>query len=121
VRTDAARGLLFVKGSVPGSKGGWLFVKDAVKVDLPEGVPFPAALIDRKAPVVEHAPAGLVDDGAIHEIPALPGDDEVAAGVAAADQHAAEEAQAEANNAEIGSEADAAKDAPDESGSSKEG
>jgi len=49
VRTDAERGLLFVKGSVPGSKGGWLFVKDAVKVKLPEGVPFPAALRDRNA------------------------------------------------------------------------
>ncbi|MBA2933350.1 50S ribosomal protein L3 [Sphingomonas sp. CGMCC 1.13654] len=117
VRTDAARGLLFVKGSVPGSKGGWLFVKDAVKEALPEGVPFPAALIDRKAPVVEHAPAGMVDDGAIHEIPALPSDAEVAAAVAEADAHAAEEAQAEANNAEIGSEADAAKDADE----SKEG
>jgi large subunit ribosomal protein L3 len=49
VRTDAERGLLFVKGSVPGSKGGWLFVKDAVKVKQPEGVPFPAALRDRNA------------------------------------------------------------------------
>jgi large subunit ribosomal protein L3 len=96
VRTDAARGLLFVKGSVPGSKGGWLFVKDAVKVDLPEGVPFPAALLDRKAPVVEHAPAGLVDEGAIHEIPALPSDEEVAAGVAAADAQAETEATNEA-------------------------
>ena len=92
VRTDAARGLLFVKGSVPGSKGGWLFVTDAVKVDLPEGVPFPAALIDRSAPVVEHAPAGLVDDAAVHEIPALPSDAEVAAGVAEADASGAGEA-----------------------------
>lgn len=32
VGTDAERGLIFVKGSVPGSKGGWLIVKDAVKV-----------------------------------------------------------------------------------------
>jgi large subunit ribosomal protein L3 len=32
VRTDVERGLLFVKGSVPGSKGTWLLVKDAVKV-----------------------------------------------------------------------------------------
>lgn len=32
VGTDVERGLIFVKGSVPGSKGGWLFVKDAVKV-----------------------------------------------------------------------------------------
>ena len=89
VRTDAARGLLFVKGSVPGSKGGWLFVKDAVKEALPEGVPFPAALLDRKAPIVEHAPAGLVDEAAVHEIPALPSDAEVAAGVADADAHGA--------------------------------
>ena len=44
VSTDAARGLIFVKGSVPGSKGGWLLVKDAVKVAAPAGVPTPAAL-----------------------------------------------------------------------------
>src|SRR6201994_1570772 len=50
VRTDSIRGLLFVKGSVPGHKGAWLTVADAVKEALPEGGPFPAALIDRKAP-----------------------------------------------------------------------
>ncbi|WP_419827909.1 50S ribosomal protein L3 [Sphingomonas sp.] len=85
VRTDAERGLLFVRGSVPGSKGGWLFVTDAVKVKMPEGVPFPAALKVRNAPEIEHAPAGLVDDAAVHEIPALPSAEEVAAGAAAAD------------------------------------
>jgi large subunit ribosomal protein L3 len=42
VRTDVERGLLFVKGSVPGSKGGWLLVKDAVKVSRPAEVPYPA-------------------------------------------------------------------------------
>ncbi|WP_380056489.1 50S ribosomal protein L3 [Falsihalocynthiibacter sp. SS001] len=44
VRTDADRGLIMVKGAVPGSKGGWVTVKDAVKKKLPDGVPFPAAL-----------------------------------------------------------------------------
>ncbi|MDB6178598.1 50S ribosomal protein L3 [Paracoccus sp. Z330] len=44
VRTDADRGLIMVKGSVPGSKGGWVTVKDAVKKVLPENVIFPAAL-----------------------------------------------------------------------------
>jgi len=44
VRTDAGRGLVFIKGAVPGSKGGWVTVKDAVKKKLPDGVPFPAAL-----------------------------------------------------------------------------
>ena len=43
VRTDAERGLLFVKGSVPGSKGGWLFVRDAVKIDRHADAPYPTA------------------------------------------------------------------------------
>ena len=44
VRTDAERGLLFVKGSVPGSKGGWLMVSDAVKLPRHADAPYPAAL-----------------------------------------------------------------------------
>ncbi len=97
VRTDAARGLIFVKGSVPGSKGGWLSVTDAIKAPRNENVPYPAGLVAKNAPEaeVEHAPAGLVDEAAVHEIPALPSDEEVAA--IAAEQEAgaaAEEAAA---------------------------
>src|SRR5271163_2543983 len=44
VVADAERGLLFVKGSVPGSEKGWVLVKDAVKRKAPDGLPFPAAL-----------------------------------------------------------------------------
>jgi large subunit ribosomal protein L3 len=44
VGTDAERGLIFVRGSVPGSKGGWLFVKDAVKVPAHKDAPKPAGL-----------------------------------------------------------------------------
>jgi large subunit ribosomal protein L3 len=44
VRTDVERGLLFVKGSVPGSKGAWLVVKDAVKVSRPADAPYPASI-----------------------------------------------------------------------------
>jgi len=44
VGTDVERGLIFVRGSVPGSKGGWLFVKDAVKVPAHKDAPFPAGL-----------------------------------------------------------------------------
>lgn len=43
VATDVERGLIMVKGAVPGSKGGYVMVRDAVKKPLPEGVPFPAA------------------------------------------------------------------------------
>ena len=41
VKTDAERGLLMVKGAVPGSKGGWVLVNDAVKKALPDDVPLP--------------------------------------------------------------------------------
>ena len=44
VGTDVERGLIFVKGSVPGSKGGWLLVKDAVKVARHADAPLPAGL-----------------------------------------------------------------------------
>jgi large subunit ribosomal protein L3 len=60
VRTDADRGLLFIKGSVPGSKNGWLLVRDAVKLPLPEDLPFPGAVVETDAPqndVEDAAPA----------------------------------------------------------------
>jgi large subunit ribosomal protein L3 len=37
VKTDEDRGLIMVKGSVPGVKGGWVSVRDAVKRKLPDG------------------------------------------------------------------------------------
>ena len=43
VRTDADRGLILVKGAVPGSAGGWVLLRDAVKQALPEGLPTPGA------------------------------------------------------------------------------
>ena len=55
VSTDVERGLLFVKGSVPGSKGTWLMVKDAVKVPAHKDVPYPASV--KLAAVVHEAPA----------------------------------------------------------------
>jgi large subunit ribosomal protein L3 len=41
VQTDAARGLILVEGAVPGSKGGWIAVRDAVKKPLPKEAPKP--------------------------------------------------------------------------------
>jgi large subunit ribosomal protein L3 len=46
-----------VKGAVPGSKGGWVTIKDAVKKKLPENVPFPAALKSAMAAAAAEAPA----------------------------------------------------------------
>ena len=57
VRADADRGLLLVSGAVPGSKDGWVLVRDAVKKAVPEDAPFPAALReDAKAAPAEEAP-----------------------------------------------------------------
>ena len=44
VRTDVERGLVMIKGAVPGSKGGWVTVKDAVKKPTAENTVYPAAL-----------------------------------------------------------------------------
>ncbi len=49
VKTDVERGLIMVKGAVPGSRGGWVTIKDAVKKPLPENVPLPAALKSAQA------------------------------------------------------------------------
>ncbi len=41
VQTDVERGLVLVEGAVPGSKGGWIMVRDAVKKPLPKEAPKP--------------------------------------------------------------------------------
>ncbi|MCQ3943945.1 MAG: 50S ribosomal protein L3, partial [Alphaproteobacteria bacterium] len=49
VRVDAERGLLFVRGSVPGAEGGWVEVRDAAKAALPKEAPKPAGLRQAQA------------------------------------------------------------------------
>ena len=44
VATDPSRGLILIRGAVPGSKGGWVLVSDAVKQPPAENVPYPAGL-----------------------------------------------------------------------------
>lgn len=57
VRTDADRGLIMVKGAVPGTKGGWVTIKDAVKKPFPENAVLPAALKSAAAAPATEAPA----------------------------------------------------------------
>src|SRR3954465_14084315 len=118
-RTDAVRGLIFVKGSVPGSKGGWLTVHDAIKLPRNENAPYPAGIVEQMKQGDVHVPeAGLVDEAAVHEIPALPSDEEVAAIAAEQEAGAATGADVEAAAAEEpGQEAqsDGAKPETDES------
>jgi len=58
VRTDEDRGLIMVKGAVPGSKGGWVTIKDAVKKPTPENTVYPAGL---KSAAAAAAPAEEVE------------------------------------------------------------
>lgn len=51
VSTDSERGLILVRGAVPGSKGSWIFVRDAIKSNLPKDAPRPAALRQVTSPV----------------------------------------------------------------------
>jgi large subunit ribosomal protein L3 len=55
VRVDDERGLIFVKGSVPGAKNAWLTVKDSVKVARHAEAPYPAGIkgANDADPVVE--------------------------------------------------------------------
>jgi large subunit ribosomal protein L3 len=41
VQTDIERGLILVEGAVPGAKGGWITVRDAIKKKLPKEAPKP--------------------------------------------------------------------------------
>ncbi len=119
VRTDPIRGLLFIKGSVPGHKGSWLTVQDAIKLPRPDAAPYPAGILEgRKIEELEVPEAGLVDDAAVHEIPALPSDEEVAA--IAAEQEAGAAAEAEAAEAAQAEAAEAAQTAENEKASAAE-
>ena len=81
VRTDADRGLIMIKGAVPGSKGGWVTIKDAVKKPFPENAILPAGL-KSAAEAAEKAA-------------------EEAAAAAAAEEEAAAKAAAEAEQASL--------------------
>lgn len=64
VSTDAERGLLLIRGAVPGSKGGFVLVSDALKRPLPDGVPFPAAVRGGAEAAPAEAPAEAAADEA---------------------------------------------------------
>lgn len=54
VAVDVEDNLILVEGSVPGFKGAWVAISDAVKKPLPKDVPMPAGL--KKAAVKQEQP-----------------------------------------------------------------
>ncbi|MFQ5959335.1 MAG: 50S ribosomal protein L3 [Alphaproteobacteria bacterium] len=77
VEIDNDRGVILVKGGVPGAKGGYVLVTDAKKHPLPEGAPYPGAVAAAGEPD-EATPAEEVSEAAA-EGP-TEGDDPGAAG-----------------------------------------
>jgi large subunit ribosomal protein L3 len=55
VSLDVERGLILVEGAVPGAKGGWITVRDAIKKALPKDAPKPGKF--RLAESADKAPA----------------------------------------------------------------
>ena len=95
VKTDSDRGLIMVKGAVPGAKGGWVTIKDAVKKPFPENAILPAALksaAEEAARAAEEAAAQAAAE------------EEEARKAAEAEQAAAEEAALKEAEADIESE-----------------
>jgi large subunit ribosomal protein L3 len=57
VQTDVERGLILVEGAVPGHKGGWITLRDAVKKKLPKEAPKPGKFRVAETAAAESKPA----------------------------------------------------------------
>ncbi len=71
VSIDGDRGLILIKGAVPGSKGGYVRIFDSVKRVNTLDLPFPAAVVSNEAPAAE-APAeeAPAEEAQVEEAPA---------------------------------------------------
>ncbi len=58
VRIDEARGLILLKGAVPGPKGGWVMIRDAVRMPEPKDLPKPAAIKSAASADAGHSAPG---------------------------------------------------------------
>jgi large subunit ribosomal protein L3 len=56
VGVDKERGLVLVRGAVPGARGGYVRITDAVKRALPQGAPYPAGVLNVAATATSAEP-----------------------------------------------------------------
>ena len=90
VSTDVDRGLILVQGAVPGSKGGWVLIRDGVKAERPAEAPYPGAFrlvtadADGEETPVEETAVDAAEESAVSDAPAE------AAGDAPADEVSAD-------------------------------
>jgi len=109
VRTDSERGLIMIKGAVPGAKGGGVTVKDAVKKPAPDGVVLPAALRSH----AEEAKAAAAAAAAEAAAAAAAEEEERRAAEAAAEEAALKEAEESIAADKAAGDGDADSDAGD--------
>jgi large subunit ribosomal protein L3 len=62
-KVDVERGLIMIRGAVPGSKGGWVMVRDAAKRPLPKEAPMPASVKKKNGKAPEAAPESQQAEG----------------------------------------------------------
>jgi large subunit ribosomal protein L3 len=67
VGTDVDRGLILVKGAVPGSKGGWVYLRDAVKRKLHEDAPIPGAFRSAGPAANDETPKAAAEEAPTEE------------------------------------------------------
>ena len=101
VSTDLEKGIILLKGAVPGAKGSYVLIKDAVKDDVPDEAPFPASI---KTQSLEDT-VGQPDDGGAVSSDVISGSpDEVReegnSGINAGSQDVGESGGADAGSAE---------------------
>ena len=125
VSTDLEEGLILLRGAVPGSRGGYVLVSDAVKAERPDEAPYPAGLLaDGIAQAKEAAESAAqaeseAEEAPVEDAPAAEAAAEERPEAEAAGQEAeapAEEAKAPVEEAEASAEEADAGDAPDEGG-----
>jgi len=100
VKTDSDRGLIMVKGAVPGSKGGWVTIKDAVKKPFPENAILPAALMSSKREAQKAAEEAAAQAAAEEEAARQAAEEAAAAEQAAALKEAEADIEADKKDGE---------------------
>ena len=98
VGVDLEEGVVLLQGAVPGPKGGWVLISDAIKAKMPEDLPFPAGLVGddvaADAPADDAADAAAAEAAPADEAPADEGPaDEAATESAASEDAAGDEGQ----------------------------
>ena len=115
VGTDPERGLILVKGAVPGARDGYVRIADAVKKLPPDGLPFPCAILGQEPEPTGEASASYADEVAAKEAVSESDSEETPAGDAPQDKPKEQAAAKDEAADEAPTEEKKSQEAPEES------